>query len=213
MPVAEALELEGKLTALGIRPQQILCNQVYPAHFPPAAPVTRVLEALAGEPALASPLAELTQHALLSRDRRALHERYLAELRRRANTPVGELPMLFAPALASAHIHALAEQLSSMIGSAHREQRLAVNLEAVHAVLGLDVDHLAARLAEDSLHRRRDHAVAVRIAEDHHSATDVRVRDQVAGVDPPTRSSRALRPELTNLACRDADHGAAYLIV
>jgi anion-transporting ArsA/GET3 family ATPase len=112
MPVNEAIELETKLTTMGIVPQHIICNQIYPAHFPPGAPVTRVLETLATDPALPSPLSEVTQHALLSRDRRALNERYLAELRTRAKAKVHELPMLFAPALTSAHVRSLGERLA-----------------------------------------------------------------------------------------------------
>lgn len=111
MPVNEAIELEEKLSALGIMPQKIVCNQMYPAHFPPGAPVTRVLDTLAADPALPSPLRELTEHAKLSRDRRLLNERYLAELRARAKTPVQELPMMFAPALDAAHVRALGEKL------------------------------------------------------------------------------------------------------
>ncbi|HTR52854.1 MAG TPA: ArsA family ATPase [Kofleriaceae bacterium] len=112
MPVNEAIELEAKLTALGIVPQRILCNQVYPDHFPAGSPVERVLEALTrGNATSTSPLHEVTEHALLSRDRRRLHERYLAELRRRAKTPVHELPMLFTPTLGAAHVRLLGEQL------------------------------------------------------------------------------------------------------
>jgi anion-transporting ArsA/GET3 family ATPase len=111
MPVNEAIELEEKLGALGIVPQQIVCNQMYPAHFPPGAPVTRVLDTLAADPALTSPLRELTEHAKLSRDRRLLNERYLAELRARAKTSVTELPMMFAPALDAAHVRLLGERL------------------------------------------------------------------------------------------------------
>jgi len=70
-----------------------------------------VLDVLAAEPAPPSPLAELTQHATLSRDRRALNDRYLLELRRRAKSPVSELPMIFAPALTSGHVRALGEKL------------------------------------------------------------------------------------------------------
>lgn len=76
MPVNEAIELEAKLGALGIVPQHLIVNQVFPRHFPPGAPVTRVLDALVGDHAqLTSPLAELTAHAQLSRDRRELNER------------------------------------------------------------------------------------------------------------------------------------------
>lgn len=111
MPVNEAMELEDKLTTMGIVPQQIVCNQIYPNHFPPGAPVTKVLDVLAADPALSSPLFEITQHAALSRDRHALNERYLTELRRRAKTKVHELPMMFAPALTPAHVRALGERL------------------------------------------------------------------------------------------------------
>jgi anion-transporting ArsA/GET3 family ATPase len=111
MPVNEAFELEAKLTELGIVPQQVICNQVYPPHFPPGAPVTKVLDALAADAALASPLREVVEHASLSRDRRALNERYLTELRARAKAPVHELPMLFAPKLDAAHVKALGDLL------------------------------------------------------------------------------------------------------
>ena len=112
MPVNEAIELESKLTGLGIVPQHIVCNQLYPNHFPAGSPVTKVLDALAVEPALPSPLAEVTQHATLSRDRRTLNERYLAELRKRAKAPVHELPIIFTPSLTAAHIQALGKDLS-----------------------------------------------------------------------------------------------------
>lgn len=111
MPVNEAIELEDKLTALGIVPQHIVCNQVYPRHFPAGTPVARVLDALASDPNLVSPLREVTTHATLSRDRRLLNERYLAELRRRAKTPVHELPMVFVPTLDAAHVRELGELL------------------------------------------------------------------------------------------------------
>jgi anion-transporting ArsA/GET3 family ATPase len=114
MPVNEAIELEAKLTALGIVPQQLLVNQVFPRHFPPGAPVSRVLDALVAEQAgLAAPLAQLVAHAQLSRDRRALNERYLAELRARAATRVDELPMLFAPGLGLDHVRQLGERIAS----------------------------------------------------------------------------------------------------
>lgn len=111
MPVNEAIELEAKLRELGIVPQHIVCNQVYPNHFPPGTPVARVLDTLAADRELRSPLREVVEHATLSRDRRALNERYLAELRRRAQTPVHELPILFAPTLGPAHVRALGAML------------------------------------------------------------------------------------------------------
>src|SRR6185436_7936745 len=96
-----------------------------------------------------------------------------------------------------------------LASGAHRKQRLAVDLQAVHAVLGLDVDNLAARLAEHALDRRRDHAVAMRVTENHHPASDVVIRDQVPGVEPSVGASRSLASELANLPCSDADHGVA----
>jgi anion-transporting ArsA/GET3 family ATPase len=112
MPVNEAFELEAKLTDLGIVPQQVVCNQIYPEHFAAGAPVSRVLDTLAAEPSLPSPLREVTAHASLSRARHALNARYLEELRKRAKAPVAELPMLFAPALSAAHVRTLGEQLT-----------------------------------------------------------------------------------------------------
>jgi anion-transporting ArsA/GET3 family ATPase len=114
MPVNEAVELEGKLTGLGIVPQHVVCNQIYPQHFPPDAPVTRVLDTLIHDPALSTPLRELTQHASLSRDRRALNERYFAELTRRVKAPVHELPIIFAPSLTPAHVRHLGETLARL---------------------------------------------------------------------------------------------------
>ena len=111
MPVNEAVELEAKLTALGIVPQHAICNQIYPQHFPVGTPVARILDVLAAAPTLTSPLREVTSHAVLSRDRRALNERYLGELRTRIKAEVHELPMLFAPTLGPAHVRALGEAL------------------------------------------------------------------------------------------------------
>lgn len=111
MPVNEAIELEAKLTSFGIMPQQVVCNQVYPQHFAPGSPVTKVLDAVAADPTLPSPLRELVEHSTLSRDRRLLNERYLAELRARTKTKVTELPMMFAPALDAAHVRKLGELL------------------------------------------------------------------------------------------------------
>jgi anion-transporting ArsA/GET3 family ATPase len=110
MPVNEAIELETKLTALGIVPKVVLCNQIYPEHFRAGSPVARILDTLASEMP-ASPLRELAAHSLLSRSRHELNVQYLAELRRRTKTPVIELPMVFASSLAPEHIRALAQRL------------------------------------------------------------------------------------------------------
>ena len=112
MPVNEALELEQKLTALGIVPQQIVVNQVFPEHVPAGTAVARVVETLAAQPNLASPLAEVTSHTLLSRDRRALNAHYLAELAKRAKSPVRELPMTFGQSLAATDVRSLGAKLT-----------------------------------------------------------------------------------------------------
>jgi anion-transporting ArsA/GET3 family ATPase len=112
MPVNEALELEGKLTALGIVPQQLVVNQVYPDHFPAGQPLARVLDALVADPALPSPLAEVTAHASMSRDRRALNAHYLAELAKRAKAPIAQLPMVFVKSLGSADVRGLGQLLT-----------------------------------------------------------------------------------------------------
>jgi anion-transporting ArsA/GET3 family ATPase len=139
MPVNEAIELEAKLKGLGILPQQLLVNQVFPRHFPPATPVTRALDALIADQAhfdersrvgggdldgaaggaggllhgIAAPLAQLTAHAQLSRDRRELNERYLIEVRKRAATKVAELPMLFTQTLGPAEMKLLGDKIAS----------------------------------------------------------------------------------------------------
>ncbi|HEY6034119.1 MAG TPA: ArsA family ATPase [Kofleriaceae bacterium] len=111
MPVNEAIELEQKLTALGIVPQHVICNQMYPDHFPAGSPVAKVLDALVADPALPSPLREVTAHSQLSRDRRSLNAHYLAELRARAKAPVTELPIIFTPQLSPAQVRSLGEKL------------------------------------------------------------------------------------------------------
>ncbi|MDB4960318.1 MAG: Anion-transporting ATPase [Myxococcales bacterium] len=114
MPVNEALELEEKLMGLGIIPQQLVVNQVYPEHIPHGGPLARVLDTLiASEPTLGSPLAEVTAHASLSRDRRTLNAQYLAELAKRAKTPLVELPILFSKALGPTEVRALGHWMRS----------------------------------------------------------------------------------------------------
>lgn len=115
MPVNEAIELEAKLTALGIVPQQIVANQIYPNHFPPGSPVAKVLETLCHDPMIESPLADLATHGSLARDRRHLNEHYLAELRKRTKTPVMELPMLFSTTLGPNHVVQLGQELDKKL--------------------------------------------------------------------------------------------------
>lgn len=107
MPVNEACELETKLTDLGIVAQHVICNQVYPSHIAPGSAVSRIVDTLVADRQLGAPLAPVVAHAALSRDRRALNERYLGELRARAKAPVSELPMIFAASLGPSHIRQL----------------------------------------------------------------------------------------------------------
>lgn len=111
MPVNEAIELEAKLTTLGIVPQQLVVNQLYPDRFPNGTPLARVLDALIADPNLTTPLAEITAHASMSRDRRALNAYYLGELAKRAKTPIRELPMWFVNRLHAADVRALGDLL------------------------------------------------------------------------------------------------------
>ena len=114
MPVNEALELETKLSALGIVPQQLIVNQVFPDHVPVGSPIARVVDTLEAHSAtLTTPLAEVTAHARLSRERRGLNAHYLAELAKRARTAIAELPMVFTKELGAAHIKALGAKLFS----------------------------------------------------------------------------------------------------
>jgi len=111
MPANEAIELEAKLSALGIIPQKLIVNQVYPDHFPAGSPVARVLDAIVAHPD-GNPISALSEHGLLSRDRHALNARYLADLARRAKTPQVQLPILFAPKLGPEHVRVLGELLA-----------------------------------------------------------------------------------------------------
>ena len=113
MPVNETVELEQKLGALGIQPQHVVCNQIFPEHFPPGSPVANVLGALGDGVGLASPLRELAAHGSLSRDRHALNARYLAELKNRVKAPVHELPIVFASSLSPANVRELGAKLTT----------------------------------------------------------------------------------------------------
>ncbi len=115
MPVNEAMELETKLSALGIVPQHVVANQVFPEHFPPGSPTDNLLDALIAAAPLTTPLAEVTSHASLMRDRRDLNARYLDELTKRAKAPLVELPMVFTQRLEMQHIQALGQRLVSAL--------------------------------------------------------------------------------------------------
>jgi anion-transporting ArsA/GET3 family ATPase len=121
MPVHEAIELEAKLGALGVPPQHVVVNQVFPDHVPAGSPTERILDAVLAAGAVEpGALAAAAAHAGLARDRRRLNERYLAELRARVRAPVVELPRLFAQTLGLAHVQRLGAELVQRIGAGAR---------------------------------------------------------------------------------------------
>jgi len=118
MPANEARELAAKLdTLLGMRPHNLVVNQLYPQRFPDGAPQTQVLAAL-----LASKndpkLRNLAQHGDLARSRRQLNERYLAQLAATVPAPQLYLPLVFAPRLGPPHIDALSRSLEADVTAA-----------------------------------------------------------------------------------------------
>ena len=115
MPVNEAIELETKLSAIGIIPQHLIVNQVFPEHFPPGSPIDNVLDELIAANPQSQPLESVITHASLSRDRHDLNARYLDEIRKRAKAPLVELPMLFTKRLEMQHIQALGQRLVSSL--------------------------------------------------------------------------------------------------
>ena len=121
MPANEARELQEKLALLGLGPEHLIVNQVYPNRFPTGSPPARVLTALL-EAGVASatapndshapaPLLELARHGDMARARRALNERYLAQLSSHVRAPLTELPLLFVPRLGPEHIEVLSKKL------------------------------------------------------------------------------------------------------
>ncbi len=120
MPVTEARELADKLTPLGIIPQRVLVNQMFPDHFPPTSPPARVLGALAAAHP-ADPLASLTAHGQMACSRRALNEHYFAEVAATVAAPTHPVPYLTRPALLPADIQLLSgiveKALTAPIGS------------------------------------------------------------------------------------------------
>jgi anion-transporting ArsA/GET3 family ATPase len=114
MPTSEARELETKLVSnLGIKPQHLVVNQVYPDRFPAGSLPARVLDALVAQPS--QDLAPLVGHGDLHRARRALNQRYLTELSHTVAAPMIELPMVFAPELGPPHVEFLAKTLAERL--------------------------------------------------------------------------------------------------
>lgn len=108
MPVTEARELADKLAPLGIVPQRVLVNQMFPDHFPTTSPPARVLHALAAGPA-AEPLASLTAQGLMASSRRALNEHYFAHAAATVPAPAHPVPYLSRPSLGPAEIQQLSQ--------------------------------------------------------------------------------------------------------
>jgi len=111
MPANEARELQDKLALLGLAPEQLVVNQVYPNRFPQGSPQARVLATLLGDPSAAAPLAAMAKHGELAQSRRALNERYLAQLSHSVRAPLTELPLLFVPQIGHEHIEQLSKKL------------------------------------------------------------------------------------------------------
>jgi anion-transporting ArsA/GET3 family ATPase len=111
MPANEARELQDKLALLGLAPEQLVVNQVYPDRFPTGSPQARVLQTLLADPTAQPPLVAMAKHGELAQSRRALNERYLAQLSHQVHAPLTELPLLFVPTLAHEHIELLSKKL------------------------------------------------------------------------------------------------------
>ena len=113
MPVTEARELAQKLHPLGVVPQRVLVNQMFPDHFPAGSPASRVLGALAtAQPR--EPLASLCAHGHMAQSRRALNEHYFAEVAATVPAPAHPVPYLSRAALGPADI----QQLSLVVEKA-----------------------------------------------------------------------------------------------
>jgi anion-transporting ArsA/GET3 family ATPase len=111
MPANEARELQDKLALIGLAPEQLVVNQVYPNRFPPGSPQARVLGTLLGDAAAPAPLRAMAEHGELAQSRRQLNERYLAQLSATVHAPLNELPLLFVPRLGHEHIELLSKKL------------------------------------------------------------------------------------------------------
>jgi anion-transporting ArsA/GET3 family ATPase len=111
MPANEARDLSGALNKeLGIKTAQLLVNQVYPDRFPDGSPQAQVLDAtLAAD--RSGDLAAIAAHGDLARRRRALNERYLAQLEHTVPAPQQRFPLLFTSSLGPLEI----DQLSRMV--------------------------------------------------------------------------------------------------
>jgi anion-transporting ArsA/GET3 family ATPase len=111
MPANEARELQDKLALLGLAPEHLVVNQVYPNRFPQNSPQAKVLATLCADPSAPPALTAMAAHGQLAASRRALNERYLAQLSHDIKAPLTELPLLFVPRLEPTHVELLSKKL------------------------------------------------------------------------------------------------------
>lgn len=129
MPANEARELTAALSSeLDIGVDHLFINQVYPDRFPTGSPQVAVLDAALGsvapEPetsgagaAISAPpsINHVASHAELVRSRRALNERYIAQLAGDIAAPQSQLPRLFVPSLSNRDIESLSRLIEKQL--------------------------------------------------------------------------------------------------
>ena len=111
MPANEARELQDKLALLGLAPEQLVVNQVYPSRFPADSPQAKVLATLLADPTTPPALMAMAKHGELAQSRRHLNERYIAQLSATVRAPLNELPLLFVPKMGQEQIELLSKKL------------------------------------------------------------------------------------------------------
>lgn len=104
MPAVEASELATQIQALGIPPARVIVNQVAPDHFPAGTPAAKIADALQGATPQSAALAAVAKQVDMARGRRALSEKYLAEIAQTISAPRRELPFLPRTSLGPADI-------------------------------------------------------------------------------------------------------------
>ncbi len=119
MPANEARDLGATLNKqIGLKVAHLLINQVYPDRFPAGSPQAAVLDRVAVATPAAGDLAALAAHALLSRDRRRLNERYIEQLARTVPAPQSHIPLLFTPVLGPREIQTLSQLVEQAFAGA-----------------------------------------------------------------------------------------------
>ena len=119
MPANEGKELSDKLLSeLNITTQHVIANQVYPAVVS-SGPAKQILQAFETTAPHDPTVAALLAHGRLMRDRHALNQLYLTQLRNSIAAPLTEVAMRFTALgnLTPADIAAIAEQLAAKLAS------------------------------------------------------------------------------------------------